>query len=197
MKKESFILLVINLQAEKGSPSYPWLQMQRGTWFLTLHWAFCPHKPGHGSLHFLEIQASSGLQSEFRTHSGLQLGGLPIISGTQVHWHLSPMTWGVFVLGPQGLGSQGSGASTGSIAKIQCLNVKVFKKPLLTDWSKTTWWEWVTFIAFFTCTCWYVINYSTLSINSTKTWTWINAVVIFACFIDRAVWMNTAFSCAC
>ena len=48
------------------------------------------------------------------THSGLQLGGLPIMSGMQEHWHLSPIRLGGRELGPQGFGSQGS-TSTGSI----------------------------------------------------------------------------------
>ena len=55
-------------------------------------------------------------QSAFIVHSGLQFGGEPIIPGRQVHWHLSPIFLGGLVLGPQGLGSQGSSSITGSIA---------------------------------------------------------------------------------
>lgn len=67
-----------------------------------------PQRPGHGSWHFLLIQALLEGQSEFTTHSGRQFGGDPIISGKQEHWHCPPMSLGGFELGPHGLGSQGS-----------------------------------------------------------------------------------------
>ena len=34
---------------EKGSPTYPGIHIQFGIWFMTLHWAFVPQSPGHGS----------------------------------------------------------------------------------------------------------------------------------------------------
>ena len=115
-----FDLLVILEHWLKGSPSYPWLQIQRGIWFLTLQKAFSPHKPGQGSAHFLEMQARLGLQSAFKTHSGLQFGGLPIRFGRHEHWHLSPTTRGILEFGPHGFGSHGFSAMIGSVAKI-CL----------------------------------------------------------------------------
>ena len=63
------------------------------------------------------MHALSDEQSELTTHSGLQFGGVPIISGRQEQWHLSPICLGGLLLGPQGLGSQGSSSTTGAIAK--------------------------------------------------------------------------------
>ena len=116
-KWKPHILLVILRHCEKGSPEYPLLQTQMGMWFLTLQQALTPHSPGHGSWHFLLMQALSEEQSEFMTHSGRQLGGEPIISERQEHWHRSPIFLGGLLLGPQGFGTQGStSATTGSVA---------------------------------------------------------------------------------
>ena len=89
-----------------------------GIWFRTRQYAFTPQRPGQGSWHLRLIQALSEEQSELTLHSGLQLGGEPIIWGWQLHSQRSPITLGKFELGPQGLGSQGSTSSTiGSMAK--------------------------------------------------------------------------------
>jgi hypothetical protein len=50
-------------------------------------------------------------------HSGLQLGGEPVIPGRQVQSQRSPFRLGGFVYGPQGFGLHGSSSITGSIAK--------------------------------------------------------------------------------
>ena len=63
------------------------------------------------------MHALSDEQSELTTHSGLQFGGVPIISGRQEQWHLSPICLGGLLFGPQGLGWQGSSSTTGAIAK--------------------------------------------------------------------------------
>ena len=63
------------------------------------------------------MHASSEGQSAFMTHSGLQLGGEPIISGRQEQRHWPPMSLGGLLFGPQGLGSHGSD-TTGANAKI-------------------------------------------------------------------------------
>lgn len=55
-------------------------------------------------------------QSAFTIHSGLQFGGDPIIPDTHEHLHWPPNTLGGLLFGPQGLGSHGSSATTGSIA---------------------------------------------------------------------------------
>jgi hypothetical protein len=62
----------------KGSPEYPAVQLHIGLWLTTWHRALRPHVPGQGSLHFWFIQALSSGHSELTTHSGLQLGGVPI-----------------------------------------------------------------------------------------------------------------------
>jgi len=54
-----------------------------GKWLTTWHNALRPHDPGHGSLHFVFIQARLAGQSEFRTHSGLHPSyGLPVNTRT-------------------------------------------------------------------------------------------------------------------
>lgn len=58
---------------------YPLEQLHIGLWFITWQRAFCPHVPGHGSVHFLLIHALSCGHSELTTHSGLQVGGVPML----------------------------------------------------------------------------------------------------------------------
>ena len=77
-----------------------------------------PQRPGHGSWHFLFMHALSDGQSELTTHSGLQLGGEPIISGRQEQSHLSPICLGELLFAPHGFGLQGSSSTTGSTTKM-------------------------------------------------------------------------------
>lgn len=77
--------LRINWQVVNGSPEYPDKHVQTGLWLTTMHWAFRPQAPGHGSIHFWFEQALFRLQSELTVHSGRQLGGLPIKPCTQTH----------------------------------------------------------------------------------------------------------------
>lgn len=81
-------------------------QEQMGLWLTTWHWAFKPHVPRQGSMHFWLTQAFWSEHSELVTHSGLQVGGLPIKPGTQEHtaWLLISLHW---LLGPQGEGLHG------------------------------------------------------------------------------------------
>ena len=65
-------------QLVNGSPVYPSGQVHTGVWLMTVHWAPAPQDPGHGSTHFSRIHALLLAHSELITHSGLQLGGLPI-----------------------------------------------------------------------------------------------------------------------
>lgn len=90
----------------KGSPVRCGGQLQIGLWFTTWHWAARPHVPGHGSVHFWLEQAWFNGHSELETHSGLQVGGLPINPGTQEHtacWFIS-RHW---LFGPHGDGEHG------------------------------------------------------------------------------------------
>jgi len=84
----------MSVQEVDGLPVYPWSQMQVEMWLMTVHWAFTPQRPVQESWHLLLMQALSEGQSELPTHSGLQLGGEPIMSGMHVHWHLSPISLG-------------------------------------------------------------------------------------------------------
>ena len=54
-------------------------------------------------------------------YPSLQLGGEPIMPGKQAQSHLLPIFLGVDEYGPQGLGSHGSSATTGSIAEKSCI----------------------------------------------------------------------------
>ena len=53
------------------------------------------------------------------------MGGEPIISGRHEHWQRSPTTLGGLEFGPQGFGSHGFSATTGSIAKLY--KIVIFK----------------------------------------------------------------------
>lgn len=96
---------------------YPEVHVQIGLWLIVWQLALWPHIPGHGSLHFCPIHALSRLHSVLITHSGRQLGGLPINSGRHEHiaWPLSSLHW---LLGPQGDGLHGLVGSTG-VSKIK------------------------------------------------------------------------------
>lgn len=73
--------------------------------------------PGHGSPHFWRIHARWLEHSLLLTHSGLQLGGVPINSGKQEQDGLSPATWH-WEFGPQGDGWQGFFGGIGTSAKM-------------------------------------------------------------------------------
>ena len=119
-------------------------------------------------MHFLEMQARLGLQSAFKTHSGLQLGGLPIMLGRHEHWQLSPRTLGILEFGPQGLGSQGSSAIIGSVAKSIC-DIKFLLKinHLLTELNKCAGCEGVSLISLLTCAGGNVIDNFTIGMCPT------------------------------
>lgn len=60
--------------------------MHVGEWFITKHSAFCPHVPGHGSLHLFIRHALFDWHSAFTIHSGRQPSyGFPKNSGKQEH----------------------------------------------------------------------------------------------------------------
>jgi len=103
-----------------GSPLYLGGQLQIGLWFLTWQFAFMPHVPGQGSLHFWLLQASFWGHSALVTHSGLQEGGDPIYPGTheQTAWPLICRHW---ELDPHGEGWHGFvsiGAKLNSMGKV-------------------------------------------------------------------------------
>ena len=56
----------------KGFPINPGGQVQIGLCLSTTHWALIPQLPGHGSWHWVLIQAKLAGQSSCLTHSGLQ-----------------------------------------------------------------------------------------------------------------------------
>lgn len=89
-----------------GSPVNLLGQLQIGLWFTTSHLAAIPHVPGQGSIHFWLTHASFKGHSELVTHSGLQVGGLPIKPGTHEHT-ACPFICLQRLLGPQGDGLHG------------------------------------------------------------------------------------------
>ena len=107
------------LHAVKGSPIYPGIHVQLGTWFLTSHWALIPQVPGQGSTHLFRWQALFDGQSELTTHSGRQATyGSPKVSG--LHWQAAARLRSVQkALVPQGEGLQGSITSVGAGTKIK------------------------------------------------------------------------------
>ena len=70
---------------------------------MTLHSAFTPQRPGHGSIHFWFMQDSVFAHSELVTHSGLQFGGDPTKLILHVHEGMLPLALHS-ELGPQGDG---------------------------------------------------------------------------------------------
>lgn len=74
---------------------------------ITRHSAFSPQDPGQGSRHLELIQDLVDGQSGFMTHSGLQLGGVPMYDGRQAHSGLL-LTLRHWEFGPHGDGTQGS-----------------------------------------------------------------------------------------
>lgn len=99
-------------------------QTQLGVWLSTRHSAPDPHRPGQGSLQRWLMQAWLVGHSELVRHSGLQLGGLPVYSGRQVHEGLSPTTRHS-EYGPQGDGEHGATLTTsrlGSTMRWQLTN---------------------------------------------------------------------------
>lgn len=92
--------------ALNGSPLYPSGQEHMGIWLTTLHTAVNPHDPKHGFWHFMFMHALSLPQSEFKTHSGLQFGGLPKNPGVQAQDD-KPLTSLHSAFKPQGEGTHG------------------------------------------------------------------------------------------
>ena len=60
------------IHLSKGFPINPGGQVQIGLCLSTTHWALIPQLPGHGSWHWVLIQAKLAGQSSCLTHSGLQ-----------------------------------------------------------------------------------------------------------------------------
>lgn len=102
----SHILLGMLKQETSGSPINPDWHEHIALWLITSHLAFRPQEPGHGSLHFLFIQAKRGVHSALTEHSGRHLGGTPIKSGKQVQTDC-PFTTRHSLFGPHGDGLQG------------------------------------------------------------------------------------------
>jgi len=107
--------------------------VQIGLWLIVWQLAFWPHIPGHGSLHFCPIQALSRLHSVLITHSGRQLGGLPIYSGRHEHiaWPFFSLHW---LFGPQGDGLHGLVGSIG-ISKIIKISLLYERNSKLIYWE--------------------------------------------------------------
>lgn len=96
-----------------GSPVNPDVQLQMGLCVTTWQRALRPQVFGHGSIHFLLMQALSWGHSELTIHSGRQDGGVPIYPTSQVHT-LWPFIARQRLFGPHGEGWQGSNCGSAS-----------------------------------------------------------------------------------
>lgn len=114
-------------QLVKGSPVYLCWHVHIGIWFSTWHCAPAPHDPGHGSRHLSLMHAWLLGHSELITHSGLQLGGIPMNVGRQEQAGVPPWFWH-WELDPHGDGTQGSmgtcwtGVGNGAAKDMKCKN---------------------------------------------------------------------------
>lgn len=101
------ILRGIGKHMVNGSPVYNSLQAQIGLWFLIIQVANVPQEVGQGFTHFWLTHARSWGHSEFRTHSGRHMGGVPVYCGKQEQtpWPFTTRHW---LFGPQGDGLHGS-----------------------------------------------------------------------------------------
>lgn len=79
--------------------------------------ALFPHVPGHGSLHFMFMQAKLYEHSLLLTHSGRHFGGAPIYSGKHEHDGDVPCTWHC-EYGPHGDGTHGFRIGSSSISAL-------------------------------------------------------------------------------
>lgn len=77
-------LLSMRRHWTNGSPEKPTAQLQIGLWLTVWQRAFAPQVPGHGSTHFCCTQARFCSQVALTTHSGRQLGALPMYPVRQV-----------------------------------------------------------------------------------------------------------------
>lgn len=80
-------------QLVNGSPVYPARHVHTRMWFSTWHCAPAPQAPGHGSRHLSLIHAWLLGHSELITHSGLQLGGIPMNVGRHEQAGVPPLFW--------------------------------------------------------------------------------------------------------
>ena len=114
-KNKLYLRSGLSLHSVKGSPTYPTVHMQIGTWLTTRQIALTPHVPGQGSVHLLFWHALFEGQSELTKHSGRQATyGSPKYSG--IHWQAAALWfWSMqSAWDPQGEGLQGSCDSVGT-----------------------------------------------------------------------------------
>lgn len=90
------------MHCTNGFPVYEGGHTHETVWLMTWHSAFVPHDPSQGFWHLLFIHANWAGQSVLITHSGLQLGGVPIYPMLHSHAAVSP-TARHLLFGPHGL----------------------------------------------------------------------------------------------
>lgn len=89
-----------------GSPVKPDGQAQIGLWLLTWQTEPMPQVCGHGSAHFVLIQARSAGHSDETTHSGRHCGGVPMYPAAHEHTPC-PLLLRQLLFGPHGDGEHG------------------------------------------------------------------------------------------
>jgi hypothetical protein len=177
------VILRIGRHLMNGSPEYLGGQLQIGLWLTTWHLALMPQVPGHGSIHFWLTQAWFNEHSELVTHSGLQVGGLPMKPGTQEQtaWPLISLHW---LLGPQGEGLHGF-----FLISAKILIFRIFPSKLN---SRSTWYGWaknkgVSDVAWDTSTSWNMIQDRTFCILTASSRTRILTFISDTGFVSRTV----------
>ena len=92
-------------------------------WLTAVHRALYPQAPTHGSEHFCWMQALLLGHSALRTHSGRQLGAVPMYPGLQEQASC-PLTSLQMELGPQGSGTHGMCGAGGLMISGSLLQLK-------------------------------------------------------------------------
>lgn len=127
--------------------------------------------------------------SELVTHSGLQVGGLPMYptAHEQTAWPLISLHW---LFGPQGDGLHGFlGIGSKNLPLILLISVGNVNH----TFSYFARYESVSAISQRTTAHWDVINNSAFSVYCASAWTRIYTFTPNACFIFRAIIVQNAF----
>lgn len=132
------------------------------------------------------------------THSGLQLGGLPMYVGLQLQDGDPPMSLHS-LFGPQGDGTQGFtyaggvGGSGGGARKLQILDLNLQQNKCRRTWNWITASERISSVSRSTTTNRTVVDHLTVGVKTASSWTRIDALLIHASLLKRTFEADHAF----
>lgn len=169
--------------------------MQVGIWFITVHLAWIPQEPMHGSLHFSPMHAKLLGHSLWFTHSGLQFGGVPWYPLRQEQDGTSPISRHT-AFGPQGDGTQ-AGLFSGIVGTaiefwIRDLSLKLVCNNC-TFLNFITISERISSMIFQTSANWVMVYNIAKSVWSTTTRTWIRTFLINTRLVVRTFRADCTF----